>query len=211
MATDLPGYLHSIVAPGVEVDPQKLLVGGESAGGWLALHSALSLSKDAMKAMLLPYPMTKRWPDAERLVPMGAAAPPESIVDECLAAHKNGDVVSSAAPPARDDLSATTAVYFHRWEEAFGTEESLHPINGLGAAKYWPPTSILHGKQDNDVDLEECRRFVEKVGDVLGEETRGQVRLVEVDGGHGFDAELVEEDTPWLEEELRWIEERWLK
>lgn len=206
---ELPACLRSIDAA-IEIDFDRMLVNGDSAGGWTALHSALSLPKHKIRAMVLEYPMLRRLPDAERPVQLGDTAPPLALVDDYLAKLDKGSVVSKATPPDRFDFCDVLAVHYDRWEERFGSGKHLHPTNVLAAAKHFPPTLILHGAPDGDVSLPECREFVEKVGEVLGNEVKENVRLIVVDGGHGFDCELVEEDTPWLKEELRWLETAWL-
>ncbi|KAH7392776.1 Alpha/Beta hydrolase protein [Pyrenochaeta sp. MPI-SDFR-AT-0127] len=196
--------------PSIELDFTRVLVGGDSAGGWTALHSVLMLPEGKIKAMLLQYPMTKRLPDADRPFPLGESAPPISLIDEHIASIPFQSVISSAIPPARFDLCDALAVHYNRWEERFGTGRHLHPINALEEADFFVPTLILHGAQDADVSLADCKQFVDKVGKVLGREAQNSVSLVVVDGEHGFDSELVENDTLWLKEKLEWIEQIWL-
>lgn len=206
---ELEGYIASL-HPSVELDPSRLLVGGDSAGGWTALHSAFILPEGKIKSLFLQYPMTRRLPDADRPAPLGDSAPPLSLIEEHITSVPAGSVISSAIPPARFDLCDALAVHYHRWEERFGTGKHLHPINVLEGAKFFPPTLIVHGAQDGDVSLTECEEFVNKVGAVLGSGVQDNVKLVVVDGDHGFDSELVESDTPWLKEKLEWIEQIWL-
>ncbi|OAL49987.1 alpha/beta-hydrolase [Pyrenochaeta sp. DS3sAY3a] len=206
---ELPAYLKTIDSA-LEIDFDKVLINGDSAGGWPALHSAFLLPQEKVKALLLEYPMLRRLPDAERPVQLGNAAPPLAFLDDYLANLDKEFVISKATPPDREDLCNVLAVHYDRWEERFGTGKHLHPSKALAKAKHFPPTLILHGAQDGDVSLPECREFVEKVEEVLGNEVKKNVRLIVVDGGHGFDCELVEEETPWLKEELKWLQKVWL-
>ena len=206
---DLARYIASI-DPSIELDFDKLLVGGESAGGWMALHSAFHLPQGRIKAMLLQYPMTKRSSNAERVIPLDESTTPLSFIDDHLASVAAGSVLSAATPPARMELLIAFTVHYHRWDERFGTGRHLYPINVLEDATNFPPTLIVHGAQDSMVSLAESTTFVDKIEHVLGKQVREDVRLVVKDGDHGFDAELVEEDTPWLSEELKWVENMWL-
>lgn len=47
-------------------DAERIVVGGDSAGGNLAIASVLRLEKDEVAGLLLFYPVTKAWNDASR-------------------------------------------------------------------------------------------------------------------------------------------------
>lgn len=175
----------------------------------MGVHSALMTPKGVIKAMLLQYPMTsslRREPGAEFI---GGPAPGPETVDKYLANMVPGQIVSSFVPPARMELSYALSAY-GRWREVFGTTWGLLPIEAVENATHFPPTYIIHGEHDTAVSVNDSRAFKEKVGKVLGQEIGNKVRLEVQDGDHGFDVNLMEEDTPWLKEGLEWVEEQWL-
>lgn len=206
----LPAYIRG-VAPGVEIDPDMLLVSGDSSGGWHALHSVFELREGRIKALLLLYPMTKKWCKSKaQLRAWGRPAPDEEVIDRHLARTSGGNIVSGDRDLTREELADAFSANGHRWDLAFGTNEKLHPVNRLGEGKNFPRCLILHGDVDTAVKLSDCKNFVQRVGEVLGEAAREEVHLVVREGGHGFEIEMAEEEEPWLAEELRWLEKAWL-
>jgi acetyl esterase/lipase len=208
--TDLAPYVAS-KAPGIDLNFERLLVSGDSAGGLLALQSAITVPERKIKAVLCQYPMTDYLNRKPEVFVNGKPAPGPEIIDSFLEQVPKGTVISSSIPPARMELSYALSAY-GRWLEYYGAEKKLLPIFSVEDAVDLPPTLIIHGEQDEVVDVEDSRKFVEKVDDVMGNEVRKNVRLVTADGGHGFDtaAELTEEDADWLKEGLEWLEGKWL-
>lgn len=206
----LPAYIRS-VAPGVQVDLDTLLVSGDSSGGWHALHSVFELPEGRIKALLLLYPMTKKWcKSKEQLRAWGRPAPHEDVIDRHLAQTNKGSIVSSDRYLTREELADAFSANGHRWDLAFDTDERLHPVERLGERSSFPRCLILHGDADTAVKLSDCEDLVQRVEQVLGEAARKEVHLVVREGGHGFEIEMAEEDESWLAEELRWLEKAWL-
>jgi dipeptidyl aminopeptidase/acylaminoacyl peptidase len=163
-----------------------------------------------IKALLCEYPMTdylKRSPQAT--LPDGQPFPPPGYIDKHVASIAPGTVISSSVPPQRMPLTFTLAAY-GRWQDYYGTDKKLYPITAVEEVTHFPPTFIIHGKQDVAVSVEDSRKFVYKLGEVLGEKIKENIRLAIVDGDHGFDIDLVEEETGWLKDGLKWLEEKWL-
>lgn len=201
------------VAPGVKIDLDKLLVSGDSSGGWHALHSVFELPEDRIKALLLLYPMTKKWcKSKEQLRKWGRPAPDEDVIDRHLAQLVEGTVVFGDQRLLREELADAFSANEHRWHQAFGTDQRLHPVERLRERSSFPPCLILHGDADTAVKLKDCEDFVERVGEVMGKATRDEVHLVVREGeGHGFEIEMAEDDEPWLVDELSRLERVWLK
>lgn len=200
------------VAPGVEVNLDRLLVSGDSSGGWHALHSVFELPEGRIKALLLLYPMVKKWCKSKELLrKWGRPAPDEEVIDKHLAQVPEDSIVSSDRYLAREKLADAFSANQHRWDLAFGTDKGLHPIERLGERKVFPSTLILHGDADKSVDLKDCEDFVARIEEVFGQAARENVHLVVREGEeHGFEIELAEQDEPWLAEELQWLERLWL-
>ena len=203
------------VAPGIEVDLDRLLVSGDSYGGWLALHSVFELPEGRIKALFLEYPMAKKWcKTKEWLEERGKPAPGEEVIDKHLVQLAEGSVVYSAIPgdPARDTLAYAFSASQRYWDRAFGTDRKLHPIERLGERKQFPPSLILHGDADTAVDLKDSEDFVQRIGQVMGPLVADEVHLVVREGEeHGFDIDIVEEEVLWLAKELQWLEKVWLR
>lgn len=190
----------------IEVDFEHMLVSGDSAGGYMALMSGISMPRGAIKAIIAQYPMTNYLrcdPDAPFKVD---PKPPLSLVDEHIASITPGTVISSATPPARMELSFALAAY-GRYNEFFGTGKHLWPITAIEEAEHFPPTLIIHGEQDTAVSIEDSRAFVKKAGEVV---PGAEIKFAMTDGDHGFDVEMKEDEHEWLREGLEWVESKWL-
>jgi len=201
----LPTYIAS-KDPSVSLDFSKVLVHGESAGGWCALQSILILPQHAIKACLVQYPVLCAFPTSPDETPMGEAIPSKKELAEFLAGIVPGTVVSSSIPPARCWLATMLRAY-RRWGEFFGTEKHLMPDTRIEDAEFFVPTYIIHGEDDSVVPVKWSHEFVEKARKKFPD-TRFE--LVTPRGDHGFDGAVYEEDAVWLEEVLRGVEKDWL-
>ena len=201
----LTSYLSS-EGLNMNLDFDRVLASGDSAGGYMALMSGLLQPRGTIKAILAQYPMT----DSLRREPSEAfidlPSPPASLVDEHMKTVQPGTVVSSCVPPARMDLSYVLSAY-GRYLEFFGGDEMMWPLYLIEEKRWLPPTWIHHGDVDTAVSVEDSKAFVTKC-----KETRGlEVRLEVLEGkDHGFDTQAKEDEEPWLKEGLRWVEEKWL-
>lgn len=192
----------------IDLDTERLMVAGDSAGGYMALMSALTQPEGKIKAVLAQYPMTNylRAEIAETF--FGNPTPKEEIIQQHLDTIVPGAVVSSAVPPARGGLSYALGAY-KKYLDFFGHDPKLWPINKLEDATAMPPTWIIHGDSDSAVDVKDSQEFVKKWTD---REVRGEVKLSVLPGKeHGFDIDVKEDEEEWLKEGLGWVEGRWLK
>lgn len=207
--SELAGFVTE-KAPGIEPDFQKLLVSGESAGGLMALQSAIFGPEGKIKALLTQYPMTNalrgKGPDSDFF---GMKAPGPEYIDQYMASVKPGTVLSSSVPYERVPLANALTAY-GRWLEFYGKEPELLPITSVERVKAFPPALIIHGEQDTAVSVEDSRAFVRKVESVLGKEAARDVKLITSEGEHGFDVESLEDGVPGLKDGLKWVESKWL-
>ncbi|KAF2445387.1 alpha/beta-hydrolase [Karstenula rhodostoma CBS 690.94] len=199
---------HAVPHAEIQLDYTRVLAGGDSAGGYLAIQSGLTQPKGGLRAIIGCYPMTNYLRRKEEAIFMGEPSPPEPIIDEHLKTVKPGTIISSAPPRPRNRLSYALSAY-GRYAHFFGTGSHLWPISLLdsGAATYIPPTVIIHGDKDNAVSIDDSRLFVKRVAEVIEE---GEVRLVEREGkDHGFDMDASESEE-WVGDVVQWVEERWV-
>jgi acetyl esterase/lipase len=193
----------------LDIEYEKLLVTGDSAGGYMALMSALTQPKSGIKAILAQYPMTQYM----RLEPsptfFGMPAPGPEVVEQHIANVTPGTVVSSAVPPARAGLSYSLAAYNNAYLKYFGPDEKMWPFGALADASEMPPTWIIHGDQDQAVSVGDSQAFVKRWTE---KEVRGEVRLDVLPGmDHGFDIGMKEGEEEWLAKGLEWVEGKWLE
>ncbi|KAF2659541.1 alpha/beta-hydrolase [Lophiostoma macrostomum CBS 122681] len=204
---DLTAFAKSHL-PEVELDFDHVLVSGESAGGLLALQSAIHNRQNKFKAILGQYPMTSYLRrDGLGNIAMGQPVPGPEKIEQHLATMKPGVVVSSASPsdiPITRMMLGTALAGQGRWKEFFGDAPDLLPMTAVDEVNSLPPILILHGEQDSAVNVDDSRAFAEKA------KGKGEVNLVVRPGDHGFDVELNEDDEPWLKDALQWVEGKWL-
>lgn len=201
----LPAYLASQNSS-ITADFSKVLVSGESAGGWNALQSILTQPASTLKVCYVQYPVLNAFPMSPDDIVCGEAIPPEFELNKLLATIKPGTVISGVTPPARDSLSCMLRAY-KRWDEFFGTGKHTMPMSAIEDADTFAPTFILHGKDDTNIKVEYSEEFVEKARKRFPET---KVELMTPPGEHGFDGGFYEEDATWLSDLLRDIEGEWL-
>ncbi|KAH7392265.1 Alpha/Beta hydrolase protein [Phaeosphaeria sp. MPI-PUGE-AT-0046c] len=191
----------------LELDKEHVLVTGDSAGGYMALMSALTQPQGKFKAVLAQYPMTNYLRAEIADTFFGAPTPKPEIIQQHIDSIVPGTVLSSAVPPARFGLSWALAAY-GKFLDYFD-KEKMWPIDKIEDVQAMPPTWIIHGGTDSAVDVKDSQEFVKKWTD---REVRGEVKLSVLPGkDHGFDADVKESEEEWLKEGLGWVEERWLK
>ncbi|KAL5379442.1 hypothetical protein DPSP01_008508 [Paraphaeosphaeria sporulosa] len=205
LTDSLPAYLAS-KEPAISPDLSKILVSGESAGGWVALQSVLSLSEGTFKACLLQYPVLNAFPTYPDDIIMGDPIPPKEVLDEFLTGIVPGTIISAARPPLRNAVAPMLRAH-GRWGEFFGTGKHLMPDTRIEDAQFWVPTYILHGRDDTNVAVEWSEKFVGRARSLFPET---KIELATPPGEHGFDGDLYEEDAGWLADLLKGVEGEWL-
>ncbi|KAF1919364.1 Alpha/Beta hydrolase protein [Ampelomyces quisqualis] len=201
-------YLSTTPTPTpLELDSNRVLVTGDSAGGYMALMSGLLHAQQGLKAILAQYPMTNYLRMQQTDTLFGLPTPGPEVLAHHLDGVVPGAVVSSAVPPARAGLSYCLAAY-DKYLAYFGKEPNMWPIECIENAGSMPPTWIIHGGADSAVNVEDSQAFVKRWTE---REVRGEVKLSLLPGmEHGFDIGLKESEEEWLKEGLEWVEEKWL-
>ena len=209
---DLPAFLKR-VGSDVTPDYSKVLVYGESAGGYLALQSGM-MKRGLVKAVVAAYPMTyvdSPWYSvaSEMKRPFGAPQVPRAVLDQHVNKMEKGKVVTGAFPMDRMQL-ALVLVQHGLWTQTFGEDESLFPAKVMGMMQKGEKVPFLlamHGTDDTAVPCEETRRFVKEWKEKFGEE---RATGVFESGEHGFDGEATLE-TEWLKDGLKEVTKQWLE
>lgn len=209
----------------VEMDLERVLLAGESAGGLLSIIFALAHADD-VRAATAAYPGVDfaashfRTPKATPLMDMSA---PESTIGEHMASMKAGTIVSSAFPPDRLDLMIgavqhgnLTALYDRGTEaETKSRRELRYPMEKLDQPDAKIPRggiAILHGVADDVVPAAISQDFVDKTRSVMkGKPGGDKIVLTLREGeGHGFDA-MIGLDQQWLQRCIGAAVEAWLE
>jgi acetyl esterase/lipase len=205
----------------VTADFSKILVAGESAGGYLSIQSALGSAgaPGTVKACIATYPVldikSRFYSEEYEKSIFGAPTLPKDILANYLKQVRNASdagsplVVTSATPPERVPF-ALSMVQQGLYPKLMGQEKILYPYERIEEVKKGdlPPTFICHGRDDSAVPVDGSERWVEKVNARFGQ---GAVELVIQPGEHGFDGdESITLDTPWLRDGLARITKAWL-
>ena len=207
--------LAKYLPTGVSADLGNLLVSGESAGGWIALQSAiLPESTDTISAVIAQYPMIDlRAPhytaDSEKHL-FNPTAPQldRSILQNYMANLKTSKVRSSALPPDRVPL-VISSLQQGVWGKMFGEDSSLYPIEMLDKVTEMPPTWLMHGTGDTVVPVEGSYKYEKALKDKL---PNAKLHVSYREGDHGFDnVPGVSLESDWIQQGVEFIGECWPK
>ena len=207
--SDLQSFVSQTAAAAPQIDFAHTLVVGDSAGGWLAVQSALMQPAGSINAVIChcpmldirdPYYSTK----LEKQL-FGMPIQPTETVDAHVAAMTPGAVVTSASPPTRSDIMCSI-VRNGRMLEFFGDREELFPVEMLAVAEHMPAVLILHGKEDSAVPVGGSEQFVKALTQKL---PKSAVRLDVRPGDHGFDGDATLQEE-WLKDDADFITGHWL-
>ena len=209
-----PSNLASYLPQGVKADVDHVLVTGESAGGWLALQSALlPASKQMISAVISHYPMIDmRDPhytgDHEKqLFTPVVPQLDRSILQDYIANMKEGLVVTSAVPPDRVPL-VISFLQQGAYKDFFGNENVLYPLEVLEDVTSLPPTWILHGTADTVIPVDGTYEYERRVREKLPN-AKFHVHY-DKNSDHGFDNDTnINLDTEWIKEGLTFIHPYW--
>ena len=213
-----PSFLSTFFSK-TKLDLSSILVTGESAGGYMAVQSALLAKIPGLKAVIAHYPMLdlrSEWYSKAGKKCLFGQPPPEfpgGWVDEQLElARKSGPIAERI--PSPDELDLFIALLqVGRYTEVLGPEDILFPMENLDSANArgvkLPPTWIVHGDGDSVIPINGTWKFVEKTNRLSGEDPE-RLKLTVVEGmEHGFDNEGSSLDDQWVVEGLPWLRKHW--
>jgi acetyl esterase/lipase len=206
----LPAILK---AQNIQIDTSKLLVAGESGGGYLSIQSGFA-RPDLVKAIVATYPMLDFDPAVYthegRKPILGSPEFPASVVTDHIESMPKGangkPIPVSHNDPPRLQLCFASAQQ-GRIPEFLGDDPMLRPLERLEKEKLDPILLIAHGEDDSAVPISGSYKFLEKIGKLQPD---ARVTLKTQKGEHGFDAETTLDDA-WLRDSLEPITKAWLK
>ncbi len=245
LSSDLPSVVRDVSAKaagaetGLEVDLGRVIVHGESAGGYCAIQMVLSNFKPQtqdlgsttprIRALIPVYPMCdfrhRHWTEAYLKDINGAPQLPSSTIDDHLASINRATsrpIVSSAEYTDARGMLFLAAVQQGRMHELLGPEREgrrrVHIEDRLADGAKLPPTLLVHGTADTGVVVECADRLaalVRELNAVVRPEGMGAdtepLMYARVEGEeHGFDLDLGPEDAEWVRKGLNFVEQLWL-
>lgn len=208
-----PNNLDNYLPDGVSASLNRILVTGESAGGWLALQSALlPASREKIAGVISHYPMIdmrdRYWTEDYEKQIFTPVAPqlPRNILQDYVDGLKGGEVLSSATPPDRVPL-VISSLQQGRLGRFLGDDSSLYPIEVLDSVNDLPPTWILHGTGDTVVPIAGTYKYEKALREKL---PNTKLHVSYQPGDHGFDNDpSVSLNTDWVKEGVAFIEQFW--
>lgn len=212
-----PANLASLLPAGVQPDVDHLLVTGESAGGWLALQSALlPASRPRISAVISQYPMIdlrdKYYTTAYEKQLFAPTAPQldPSVFRAYVDSMTPGAVITSALPPDRFQL-VVSILQQGLFGKYFGPDRRLYPMEALDSltdGEELPPTWVMHGTADTGIPVEGTYRYEKRLKERL---PRAKTLFHYEEGAdHGFDnAEGVGLQTDWVKKGVKFVEQYW--
>jgi len=244
LSSDLPSVARDVsakaagaaTATGLEVDLGRVIVHGESAGGYCAIQMVLSNFKPQTEDSASQTPRIRalipkmcdfrhrHWTEAYTKDINGAPQLPASTIDDHLASIKSATsrpIVSSAEYTDARGLLFLAAVQQGRMHELLGPEREgrrrVHIEDRLADGAKLPPTLLVHGTADTGVVVECADRLAALVRELdavvrpEGLEDWESLMYARVEGEeHGFDLDFGPEDAEWVRKGLDFIERVWL-
>jgi acetyl esterase/lipase len=219
----LPGYLAAL-SPPLTANLTRILLAGESAGGYLALQLALSNpTHPSIRALHLAYPMTdlkspwfaSTWP-GKQVLDLPPMSP--SVLTDHIASLTGDEVISSDLKLERFPIMASTimnGLYGHPRFFPRDGDQTMFPLERLESGEKLPnvPVSVIHGASDSVCEVEQSRELERVVRAQQGGEERGREKFVLVvrEGAeHGFDTAMRLEEEGWLREAWEPLVRAWL-
>jgi acetyl esterase/lipase len=200
--------------PHLTPDLGRIALAGESAGGFLAVQSALMFNRVAkIRAVIAQYPslhtdLTTAAADGVRQRSNDPGL--RAVIDEYLRGIKPGSIrVSTPFPELLGLLGAVLSGGWPYMFELFGEDKEGKLTLGKALAEAEevpPPLWVVQGKEDSYVEVARAEELVERV---RRERPRAVVKYTLKPGGHGFDWENTLEDG-WVKEGVEFIKEYWL-
>ncbi|KAJ5115108.1 hypothetical protein NUU61_000867 [Penicillium alfredii] len=205
-----------------ELDLDRILTTGESAGGLISVWTALAHPTE-IRAALAAYP----WVDTDTTAfdePSSTGGfgrdIPLSVYEDTMASVKLGTPTSSEESAARFGFMLAAIQHgkiyplLRRGLEESPYRDVLHPMRRLEEPGIRIPRggiAVIHGRQDSILPAEGVERFVARAREVTqGQPGSDKVILTLRDGDHGFDIPVRVEEQ-WMQDTFKRAVETWLE
>lgn len=212
--------LSSLSTP-IELDLDRVITTGESAGGLLSVYLALTYP-DEIRSSTAAYPMFNQDGPTDGLeTPVPLPEVTEVRHPEVLKMIDSGAIVSSDTRDSRLKLAHWLIGELHLFQ-CYPRNSSASPVHRERLYQLQrleqpetklPPGGlvILHGVQDPMVPAKLSERFVHVAREKLsGRQGADKIVLSIQEGSHGFDNPVGLEE-PWLQEALQTAISSWLE
>ncbi|KAJ6028305.1 hypothetical protein N7540_003881 [Penicillium herquei] len=195
-------------------DLDRILVTGDSAGGFCVIQSLLRHPELSIKAAIAAYPMVdfhhRYWSESYEKPIFGAPTVPTIVIENHLNSLAPNSVFSGDEDPATGAGLARMPVALSivqngKFIDFLGREPELYPIDLLPNSKLAPFIWVFHSIQDSAVPFEQSEYFVKELEKHVPDTV---VRFDTPDGEHGFDGSLKLSD-PWIQGGISEILSRW--
>ncbi|KAB8302383.1 hypothetical protein EYC80_005807 [Monilinia laxa] len=195
-----PG-LRAALPPHLAPDLPHTLLYGDSAGGHLAVLSALTQPPGTIQACIAAYPQldleSAYFTTASEKHPFGSPMLPPDLLSSHLASlHPDPAqrIPISDAPDAQERLLLIlVALQQGRYRELFGAEDGVYPFRVLerriaegGGGGKLPFLWVYHGEGDSVLPVEGSEKFVGRWREGFGEEAARLYVHRGEDSEHGF-------------------------
>jgi acetyl esterase/lipase len=198
--------------PDVTIDSGNLMVAGESAGGHIAIETALlRLTSLAIKVLFLQYPtlnmtdvLSLSASEAMQKSGLWSEHVPYSEVEDYLAGVQKGTLRTRATYGSRMRLAMGLLQAGKFWDEGRDAER-LCPMRALDTAGKLPPILLYHSKGDDLLPWQHTEEWAAKLRRLQPEVP---LFLTYQQGDHVFDKDDTIE-TPWLKEPLEFVHKYW--
>ncbi|OLN86565.1 putative carboxylesterase 3 [Colletotrichum chlorophyti] len=213
----LPAFVEKETAGRVSVDTGRVLVAGESAGGYLSLMTGLSHAKE-VRAVAAAYPCIDF--TADHYV-RGPAAPtfgvapgsiPRIVVDGHLEKVRKGEAPAVVSEDSRLERGGLMFAVLHNgiFSELFPPQkQELFPLERVKDGEKLPRGGVFvwHGKEDCVVPAAGSVKLQKTIAEA-DPDLRFQLALR--DGDHGFDHHAKIDDD-WMAEGFKDLVKAWLE
>lgn len=197
-----------------DIDVDKIMVAGDSAGGYMALLVALE-HPDLIRSVFVSYPAidvrSPHFIGGYEKQTLGATPFPATLINEYVDRMKQDPENSIiSADPRGDRVPLMLSLVQHGLMGDMFPEDQrrLHPLLKLDDGQRFPRGGvvILHGENDTVVPIEGSFKLRDKVCNL---DPGLKLRVVVRKGDHGFDheADITEE---WMSESLEDVTQAWI-
>ncbi|KAM0496276.1 hypothetical protein ACHAP8_007537 [Fusarium lateritium] len=210
--TKLPEFISGKAK--IQVDTTRILVSGDSAGGYLSLITGLNHAPE-VRAVTASYPMvdakSRHFTEAYEKSMLGSPQISASLIEEHMVKLKNGEIESiiSADPQVQRVALMLSYIQNGRFEEIILlNRRDLYILDKIEDGARFPRGGVFvwHGKEDSVVPVEGSIKLADMITELDPDLT---FTLAVRDGDHGFDANSSIDET-WFSEGLKPLVSAWL-